>query len=298
MMGVEFVNRMQHTLTVLERLKLGLGGFTRPEMAVPPVKSTPTRRLATFSHEEAMPDNVTYRGIGLRALFDDMGPLAPLSVVIGACDDGLHFYMDLSDPRPGAVLLAGDPGCGKTRLLGSILAAAMLANPARQVRYALIAENLVEYQALTGYTHCYQALPVGSGETLDLLSELTGLVRRRQEQPAPAPAILLVLDDLASLCASLDGPGLQDLICLLTLGPQARIWPFAALHADDLEYVDEAIIQGFSTRILGRMRPSPAAYYLAGPSQPSSGLLAGEQFCVRFDAQWLNFWVPNPQEVL
>ena len=280
-------------MTVFERLKLGLGIFTRPTAVVPATR----RRAAPLAQEKGQ-EGSPYHEMGLAALLEEIGPLPPLSVVIGACEDGLHFYMDLSDPRPGPVLVAGEAGCGKTRLLRSILAAALAGNGHRQVRYALAADNLVEYQALSQRPHCYRALKTGTRAALDLLGELAGLAEQRQGKPAPAPTILLALDDLASLYAGLDAQGLQNLAWLLVHGPQARIWPFATLRAEEVEYVDDAILQGFHTRLLGRMPPSPAADYLAVYRGPMADLVSGAQFCVRFDNEWLDFWVTDPEEVL
>jgi hypothetical protein len=196
------------------------------------------------------------------------------------------------------VLVAGEAGCGKTRLLHAILAAALSGSSHRQVRYSLAVNNLVEYQALSQRPHCYRALRTGSRAALELLGKLARLAEQRQGQAAPMPAILLVMDDLANLYAALDEPGVEDLTWLLEHGPQARIWPFAALRAAELEYVDEAILQRFTTRLLGRMPPSPEAAYLARHAGPMAELAGGAQFCVRFDDEWLNFWVPDPVEVL
>jgi hypothetical protein len=45
--------------------------------------------------------------ISLRQVVNDISPLPPYSIVIGGCEDGMHFYLTLDDPRPGSILIIG-----------------------------------------------------------------------------------------------------------------------------------------------------------------------------------------------
>lgn len=96
---------------------------------------------------------------------------------------------------------------------------------------------------------------------------------------------------------------MDDLNWLLHHGPSVQIWPIATLSSVDLEYVDEPVMQGFGTRLIGKLTSQPLASYLSLHPEPIAGqLAAGSQFSVLFDDEWITFWIPdigsNPGEVL
>ena len=284
---------------VLERLKLGFGILNRTGLA--PTLHMDTVglvRVEPASREEAHSD-----AIPLSALIAEIGSLPQHAIVLGACEDGFHCYVDLSDPRPGSILITGDPDSGKTRLMQSILASAMAINSHRQLRYTLLVKDLSKYGAFRKSPHCYQVTLAASEEAKRVVNEMADLAEQRQSHHQPAPAILLAIDDLATLYSNLEADGMDDLNWLLHHGPSVQIWPIATLSSVDLEYVDEPVMQGFGTRLIGKLASQPLASYLSLHPQPiASRLAAGAQFSVLFDDEWITFWIPdiglNPGEVL
>jgi hypothetical protein len=56
----------------------------------------------------------------------------------------------------------------------------------------------------------------------------------------------------------------------------------------------ESNIEAFGTYLLGRMRSRETAQAFTGADETFAGeLVAGAQFSVLFNDQWLKFWVPK-----
>jgi hypothetical protein len=196
------------------------------------------------------------------------------------------------------VLIAGDPGCGKRRLLLAALTSAVALNTTRQARYALVARDLKPYRALQQRPHCFRAVCTDKKEAGLLLGELALLAERRCLDGRGGPVILLAVDDLPRLWANLDERGMQNLYWLLFNGPQVQIWPLALLGSLDIDKVPAEVVAGFRTRLIGKTSdPQQAAYLSRQPETVAGSLAASVQFSVLFDDEWLVFWIPDIGEV-
>jgi hypothetical protein len=267
----------------MELLKMGVNIFSRADQT----QSKPTSGSRIRSRGEAARFEIT-----LQQLVNEIAPLPRNSIVIGGCEDGMHFYLALDDPRPGSILVIGDQGSGKHRLVESVLASAVLLNPPRRLRYALISPDLNRFNGLSSQPHCYAALKPGA-EASALIHELTDIFAQRWAGHGSVSPILLMVEDLAQVCKELDQRSLEDLTWLIQHGPQTYIWPVVTLHAEDFDITEKHTIEAFGTYLLGRMRTQETAQAFTGAGETIAGeLVAGSQFSVLFDDQWLKFWVP------
>jgi hypothetical protein len=267
----------------LDQLKMGMNIFSK---AAQPRNYRTSRSIVSPSGK-AQPYKIT-----LRQLVNEISPLPPYSIIIGGCEDGMHFYLALDDPRPGSVLIIGDRESGKHRLVETVLASAVLLNPPRHLRYALISSNINRFNGYTGGTQCYAALEPGE-EACSLIHELTDIFAQRWAGQGSRSPILLFVEDLAQVCARLDDRCVEDLMWLIQHGPQTYIWPIVTLHAEDFSTTDERTIEAFGTYLIGRIGSREIAQAFTGADETFAGeLVAGAQFSVLFDDQWLKFWVP------
>ncbi len=229
----------------------------------------------------------------LSDILDATGPLPPHSLVIGACDDGLHIFLDLTDPRPGSLLVAGDAGCGKTKLIRSILASVAMVNMPRQASFAVIAKDLGEYRSFSGSPNTLTMYPVYHDKAFELVASFTELTEQRRTGRMRGAAVVLAIDDLGSLWETMTSELRDCLAWLVQHGPESGVWPLAALDSRDIVEgkVPSNLLQRFGTRLAGHVAdPGWQTYLTSGVALDPP--IAGAQFYARFDGRWTPFWIP------
>ncbi len=229
----------------------------------------------------------------LEALIEQVSPLPPNTTIIGACEDGLHIFFDLADPRSGSLLVVGDRRSGKTRLAQSIAKAASMLNSPRKVRFAVVTPDMAAYDHLSAYPHCFRALPSYSNEAVELVVSMAELAEQRRTGRLPGAVMLLFIDNLAYFLNGLDSSILDLVSWLVQNGPESGVWTVATLDSEDLLEVDHNLLSRFGTRLVGRVSdPETAEYIGGGVPYPFETLKSGDQFCAFLSGEWINFWVP------
>jgi hypothetical protein len=219
----------------------------------------------------------------------------PHTILIGICDDDIPLTLSLDNPAPGALLLIGDTGAGKTRLARSILTSAMQMNTPEQVVYSILASDIHEYTDLAEYDNCRSLFALRDPALLDLIDQLYEEGEKRRSQP-DKQAVLLVIDDLSKFVQRLNIDRLTKLVHLIKHGPRLRIWIAAALSARDVDSTDPSLLDAFRTHLLGSLADPVLATYLGGDAScPVGQLDKGNQFCASVGGEWLKFWIYEPQ---
>jgi hypothetical protein len=225
-------------------------------------------------------------------LLDSLTEPPPYAALLGACEDGLPFLFDLTNPAPGAILVTGDADGGKTRLLHSILHSACRMNSPEQLTFNVIARQPDEYQDLDEMEHCAAILPVEEPAVADLIAELVETVETRKRNHPQDPAMLLVIDDLAALQSFLDEQTYARLYWLIRHGPRYQVWTLASLPAEQAGQLDARFLSAFRTRLFGYMHNERLAQRLAGDDGIATrDIEKGRQFYVPYGGEWLRFWI-------
>jgi hypothetical protein len=209
------------------------------------------------------------------------------SLLLGLAEDGLPVLLDLYDPAPGPLLVAGDGGCGKTAFLQSLAQASNLQDPG-EVQFGVLTPFPEEWTAQESLPNCMGIWPVHHSVAGKFMSQL---VSWAEVLPEGRQAVLLLFDGLDLLIAN----GFQvqrDLRWLLMYGPERQVWPVVTVnpgrlgrHGTWLDY--------FQTRILGQVkRPQTARLLLDDPEINLAALLPGSQFGLSRPEGWLKFWLP------
>jgi hypothetical protein len=237
--------------------------------------------------------------------------IPPFSLRLGVCESdtaglmrAVPLYLDLQNPRTGSILVVGDEGCGKTRLMQSMVAGALHDHYHRELQAAVIAPHVRRWEGslrrLAPENHS-RVVPNGGWPAERVCLELAGLVEQRLEGDPSGPVILLVIDGLVPMLASSHNVQ-ASLRFLIDQGPLVRIRPIISLsthQALNLHYW----VSLFRTSLIGQISsPGNASPLAAGcpldvlPGCPGQFVAVGPAGSTH---QWTRFWpveagVPEP----
>lgn len=254
------------------------------------------RELAVQAYEELTGESVPVQSLSrpARPTLEDAlaraAPLPPKALLLGQASDGLPVLLDLCDPSPGPLLIAGDEGSGKTACLQmATLAASRLHQPG-ELQFCVLTRQQTEWDDLSNLPHCVGVFDARDGSAHEFICDLAAWARqqRRTEQ-----SVLLMFDDL-TLAESLPLEAGQSLRWLLVRGPNRGIWPLVTLEARRMEQA-RPWLEAFHTRILGPIREREQAEALAGTA--CNVALSQGQFALREGRGWLKFWVPEFEDI-
>lgn len=236
------MNRYELALQVLARLE--------PELAEKYPDLSPEIIEGEFREQTYLPAPPA----NLRTIIQETGPFPAASVILGVCEDGLPFMLDLLDHSSGSLLIAGDRTSGKTSLLKTTLASAAYINDPREVRFGIISSQARELLPLGSQPHCIAISDSQERSAFDLIMELSEITEQRRSGRNRGPAILLAIDNLEFLATrQMDYSLFVHLRWLIHNGPKSQVWPIVTVNSDRITSIDQRIIGAFRTRLLGVM---------------------------------------------
>jgi hypothetical protein len=228
------------------------------------------------------------------SLLDSIQPVPPYSTVFGTCEDGVPFLMDLRDPTPGAILILGDPGSGKSRLLRTILGSTSLINSPEKVNYCLITSNDRTFYAVSGKPHCLAAASPYDRSASELIMEMSAITEQRRNGRHRGPAVILAIDDLAKFGGErLDYDVFVHFKWLIEEGPKSHVWPIVTLNVQQLKKIDKRLLSAFGSLFFSSMQsPRLLEEFTGRYSPPTHSLFTGYQFEFMYAGDWIKFTLP------
>lgn len=223
----------------------------------------------------------------LSQILTRLAPLPQEALFLGVANDGLPVLLNLYDPVPGPILIAGDPSSGKTKLLQTIARAADLLHSPDSVQYGIVTTKPDEWKNFYGSDNNAGIYRTGDENTKELLE---ALVTWAHQNRGEGQSVLLLIDDLDELL-KLDETTQQHLRWLLLRGPSRRVWAFVTLNAGSAEAQKEWL-SFFRTRLFGSVENSEHSLLLTG-DQPLNHLATGDEFAMREENKLLKFWLPG-----
>lgn len=218
-------------------------------------------------------------------------PIPTHSILLGQCNDGLPFLIELGDPELGAILVGCDEGGGKTHQLQVMVDSAMRVNDPRELQISILTLNPNEWDylqcdvRLNKYLRGVHAWYDGRAEVI--IQELTELAEARREGKRRGTTVILILDDL-NFVENLSYEAQVNLHWLLAYGSQSDVWIVGAIkarHASSFQYW----IEPFRTRIIGRVQSKENAQILSMRSDSQVQGLEPASFKVWTGSDWLNY---------
>lgn len=244
--------------------------------------------------DRPLPVKPSGRNMTLRQAIASFSHLPPQTAILGVCEDGLPVLLDLTDDRPGPLMVCGDDGVGKTDLMQALVQTAISLNSSNEVKYSVIASAPEQWAALDGARtrdrHCFGFASAYSDEAGGVIMKLAEIAEQRRTGRGNGPAILLVIDDLQFM-ARADFDVRLNFEWLLKNGPSLQVWPVVSLPTQAALDMSRMVTY-FHTRLIGHMESSPGNRLSLYDGLDAENLEPGKQFAVRVDDQWLNFWLP------
>jgi hypothetical protein len=218
-----------------------------------------------------------------------MGPLPAEALFLGVATDGLPVLLNLYDPHPGPMLIAGDAGSGKTAFLQTVAQAVAQTHDPKDVRFGVITNYPDEWESLHHVPNLTGVFTVGQSNAQEFMGSLAAWAHSNKNTHH---CVLLLVDDLESV-ASLDLESVRSFRWLLLRGPSRRVWPLVTLNAPRYGQVI-SWLQNFRTRVFGRVANARVAEALTGdPASELDQLESRIQFSLRENENWLRFWLPS-----
>ena len=218
---------------------------------------------------------------------DQAAALPGGSILLGLGEDGAPLLLDLYDPAPGPLLVAGDGGCGKTAFLQSLAQASNLQDPG-EVQFGVLTPFPEEWAAQESLSNCLGIWPAYHAGACSFLSKM---VSWAEVLKGSRQAMLILFDGLDLLTTS----GFQvrrDLCWLLKNGPERQVWPVVTLNPGRLNRL-ATWLEYFRTRILGQVKHRQTARLMViDPEIELSSLLPGRQFVLSNLSGWQKFRLP------
>lgn len=212
--------------------------------------------------------------------------LPPRTAAIGISDGGQPILIRFSPKQVTHVLIAGEPGAGKTALLRAIAVGLALKN--RQSDLQLLVLDPQCDQEDRSVTPSTSLLPLGylphmltdpafgiepCASIIHFLAEEMTYRRREHIQ---APRIIVLMDHVTLLMESAPPEATGDLVRLLQYGAQAGIHLVLATDQSSSPLIDSTIKASLSMRIIGRLQDAATARKIAGVYLGQAPLLYGE----------------------
>jgi len=221
----------------------------------------------------------------MRSVLTRIGPLPREALFLGLASDDLPVLLNLYDPVPGSLLVAGEAGSGKTAFLQSIARLLVQTHQPDDLQYGVVTSRPDEWAEIKNTSHC-----VGVFSTKDISAQdlILSMASWAHENKNSRQSVLLMIDDLEA-GAKLDFDILQNLRWLLSRGPSRRVWPIVAMDAERYGQVI-SWIPIFRTRIFSRISDERVADALGGDKHAALNQLdVPNQFSLRENDVWVRF---------
>lgn len=225
--------------------------------------------------------------VPLLRLLASLPDLPPITAAAGLADGGQPVLLRFGASRIRHLLVAGDPGAGKTSLLRAIAAGLALTNRQSTLQLLLLDPRGLESDSATGAIHPLRPLgylphmltdPMGTLEdctaALHFLAEEMEYRRRVRTQ---TPRVVALIDHVVTLADEGGATARMDLMRLIQHGAGVGIHLVMATDRPDAPLMLERTMRScVPTRIVGRVGDEAAARKVAGRPLEQATLLYGE----------------------
>jgi hypothetical protein len=216
------------------------------------------------------------------------------AILMGKCQDGLPFLMEIADPEIGAVLIGCDSGFGKTHQLQVMVDSALKAATPHELQVFILTHNPAEWDRLADNTQSRKYLggvyawydPAAE----EMIQSLTEIAETRRDRRIHGPAILFILDDI-HYAENLSFEAQVNLHWLLAYGAQSDMWLVSTISSGMVPAY-RYWVDLFRTRVIGKVTSPRNAAILSTRDDSKASKLSLGQLKVWRGADWLTYSLP------
>src|SRR5918996_6608031 len=224
----------------------------------------------------------------LSEVLNEFGPMPPEALFLGVASDGLPVLLNLHDPIPGPLLITGDGGTGKTKLLQLVGNAVARMHQPQDVQFGVLTSHPDEWSGVEDIPNNVGVFPLYHESAEDFILSLASWAHGNKTS---RQSVLLLLDDLEA-ASNLNFDARQNLRWLLLRGPARRVWPVITLNPNRMENI-MPWLDAFRTRVFGTIQNQRQISQLDAVSARLEALHSGSHFALKEGDHWLRFWLPS-----
>lgn len=224
----------------------------------------------------------------LRHVLKNIGPLPEEALLLGIADDGLPVLLNLWDPTPGPLLIAGDSKSGKTDFLKIITSFVASTHEPDEIQYGVITARPHEWDGYVNHPHCIGIFALQDTGPTDFIRALVAWIKMNRNTHQ---SILLLVDELADVLywkPELD----RELRKIMLCGPERKVWPVVTVNLESIQAV-EAWLGYFHTRIFGHTNGRSSIDSNDTQHAGFGNLSRGIEFSLRENSHWTKFRIPK-----
>lgn len=260
---------------------------------LPKSKRNPTPPL---HFRVAMPVEVDnpFASLSFDDLIDRHPYLPDLTAMLGICEDGLPVLLDLTDPKPGSLLVGSTHPEGVRQLLKLTILSTLARSRSSDLDVLIVSRVPEQWQSFCNLAGAQriEVLPIYDRASSSAMLRYGRILDQRMNGRSRGGIHLLLVDDLDGL-NQLDFDVQINFQWLAKEGPAYQMWTLAGLQAEQVEQNDR-FLASFQTRVLGQVSDPFFATWLAAAQPPDTAAFhETQQFCVQINRNWMTFWLPG-----
>ena len=238
-------------------------------------------------HRDAPSQSASPQVANPDVLINEPASLSGGSLLLGTTEAGASLHLNLYDPTPGPLLVAGDRGSGKTVFLKSLARVSGFQNPG-DISFGVLSPFPEEWTAMESLPHCLGVWPFYHPSASDFISQM---VSWSEVLRVTRQVVLLLVDGLDLMTGS-DFTFQYYLRWLLLNGPERHIWPVITINPARLARL-QTWLDYFHTRVIGQVKYALTARSLVEDSQIDlADLRPGNQFGLFQSGNRVKFCLP------
>lgn len=235
-----------------------------------------------------------FANLSIEGLLQQHRYLPDITAILGICEDGLPILLDLTDPKPGSILVGGSNLIGVKHLFELAMISALANSTSQDVEILVVTRVPEEWKVFKSFPGQpkIDILPVYDRISGEAILRLCRILDERMTGRPSDTVQLLIVDDLNAL-NFVDYDVQVNFQWLAKEGPYYQVWTMAGIEAENIQTSDR-FLSSFQTRILGQIDDSFQAGWLANARPPDiAAFHPTQQFTTRINHNWMNFWLPG-----